>query len=155
MNSWLADINGLSELLTPLWDLLGLMRQRGHQVASNMYSISGSVCHHNTDLWGDCAPVDSGTQWTIWPMGNAWLMTHMIEHYRFTRNATFITEVAGPLLNDAVAFYKDFCVVKDGHRTNYPSNSPENSYFIPANDSVAGQQTGIDITTQMVSICRT
>ncbi|KAF2167617.1 glycoside hydrolase family 95 protein [Zasmidium cellare ATCC 36951] len=149
MNSWLADINGLSESLTPLWDLLGLMRQRGQQVASDMYSASGSVCHHNTDLWGDCAPVDSGTQWTIWPMGNAWLMTHVIEHYRFTRNATFVTEVAGPLFNDAVAFYEDFCVLKDGYRTNYPSNSPENSYFIPSNDSVAGQQTGIDTTTQM------
>ena len=84
-------------------------------------------------------------------MGNAWLMTHVIEHYRFTRNASFVTGIAGPLLNDAVAFYESFCVVKNGMRTNYPSNSPENSYFIPAGDTVAGQETGIDTTTQMVS----
>lgn len=151
MNSWLADINALPELLTPLWDLLGLMTKHGQQVASDMYSASGSVCHHNMDLWGDCAPVDNGTMYTIWPMGGAWLSTHAIEHYRFTKNASFVTDVAAPMIKQAVKFHEDFCVLKNGQRRNYPSNSPENSYAIPRDDSVAGQTTGIDTTTEMVS----
>jgi hypothetical protein len=149
MNSWLADPMQLSETLSPLWELMQLMQNRGKQVASDMYGSGGWMCHHNTDLWGDCAPADCGSAWTPWPMGAAWILNHASEHYRYTQNATFARQTALPLLSDALSFYYDFAIFKNGHRVTWPSLSPENEYQIDSSRSNAGQTTGLDEGSQM------
>jgi hypothetical protein len=148
MNYWLANMNGLDEILDPIWTHLKRMEARGTAVAKEMYGLPGWVCHHNTDLWGDCAPQDAGTQWTIWPMGGAWMLFTALDHYRFTRDTDFARNIALPLLKSAVQFYDAFSVLQDGYYVTYPSNSPENSYFIPEGNSTAGNQTGIDKSPQ-------
>ncbi|KAJ4342733.1 hypothetical protein N0V87_000942 [Didymella glomerata] len=148
MNYWLANMNGLDEILDPIWTHLKRMEARGTAVAKEMYGLPGWVCHHNTDLWGDCAPQDAGTQWTIWPMGGAWMLFTALDHYRFTRDTDFARNIALPLLKTAVQFYDAFSVLQDGYYVTYPSNSPENSYFIPEGNSTAGNQTGIDKSPQ-------
>ena len=45
----------------------------------------GWVAHHNTDIWGDCAPQDTIASSTYWQMGAAWLCLHIFEHYRYTK----------------------------------------------------------------------
>ncbi|KAF3003522.1 hypothetical protein E8E13_005355 [Curvularia kusanoi] len=148
MNYWLANMNGLDEILEPIWSHFKRMEARGTAVAKEMYGLPGWVCHHNTDLWGDCAPQDAGTQWTIWPMGGAWLLFTALDHYRFTQDREFAKDVALPLLQTTLEFYNAFSVLQDGYYVTYPSNSPENSYFIPNGSSEAGAQTGIDKSSQ-------
>ncbi|RAQ72502.1 hypothetical protein COH21_011280 [Aspergillus flavus] len=105
MNYWPAETTNLNELTSPLWDLLALIQERGGDVAEKMYGCPGFVLHHNTDLWGDSVPVDNGTKYSIWPMGGAWLALHMMEHYRFTGDKTFLKEQAYPIFKNSVQTY--------------------------------------------------
>lgn len=105
MNYWPAEITNLAETHFPLFDLLEVVRPRGREVARRMYNCPGFVTHHNTELWGDSAPVDNGTQYTMWPMGGAWLSLHAMEHYRFNGNKTFLSQHALPLLQEVAEFY--------------------------------------------------
>ena len=130
MNYWLAEVTGLSECHLPLLDHLLKMAPHGRKVAQKMYGCRGIVAHHNTDIYGDCAPQDQWMPATIWPMGMAWLATHIIEHYRFTQNKQ-IARAFFPLLEEALLFLLDF-LVKDpkGRWVTNPSVSPENTYVL-------------------------
>ena len=68
------------------------MYQHGKQTAEKMYNARGWVAHHNTDIWGDCAPQDTLSFSTYWQMGAAWLCLHIFEHYRFTKDEKFLEE---------------------------------------------------------------
>src|SRR4051812_12510229 len=68
MNYWPSLVTGLSDLVTPLNNLLKTKDKRGQEVARRMYNASGTVTHHNTDLWGDSAPQDDYIPGTFWPM---------------------------------------------------------------------------------------
>ena len=82
MNYWIAEKTGLSKLHMPLLEHLQRMYPHGKDVAEKMYGIDGFCCHHNTDIWGDCAPQDNHVSSTLWPMGGAWFCLHLIEHYK-------------------------------------------------------------------------
>ncbi|KAM3066078.1 hypothetical protein ACMFMG_010584 [Clarireedia jacksonii] len=145
MNYWAAETTNLAETHGPVFDHLQRMQDRGHYVAKTMYGASGWVCHHNTDIWGDCAPQDAKTYWAANTMGGAWLSLQLIEHYRFSKNNTFATEVALPILSDALAFFYDYLILKPNgfYVTSYGA-SPENSYHVPAGKSIANAAVGID-----------
>jgi hypothetical protein len=68
MNYWHALTTNLEETHKPLFDLIDMTRIRGNAMAKKMYGCDGFVVHHNTDLWGDAAPVDKGTPYTVWPI---------------------------------------------------------------------------------------
>ncbi|RPA97478.1 hypothetical protein L873DRAFT_1844822 [Choiromyces venosus 120613-1] len=95
-----------------------------------MYNASGWVSHHNTDLWGDAAPVDNGTGCSVWPMSPAWICTHILEHYRFTGDKAFLAKYL-PTIRESVQFYFDFLIERNGSSATSPSLSPENRYSIP------------------------
>ena len=71
MNYWPVEVCNLSQCHLPFFDLLERMYPRGQEVAQKMYGARGFVAHHNTDLWGDCAPQDSCISSTYWMMGAA------------------------------------------------------------------------------------
>ena len=135
MNYWPAEVCGLSEMHLPLFDHLRRMQPRGRHVAQAMYGARGWVAHHNTDIWGDCAPQDTYCPATYWPMGAAWLCLHIAEHYRFTLDADFLREHYD-LMEDAARFFADVCIQRpDGTLTVSPSSSPENVYITPSGAS--------------------
>ncbi|RAQ76650.1 hypothetical protein COH20_010778 [Aspergillus flavus] len=136
MNYWPAETTNLNELTSPLWDLLALIQERGGDVAEKMYGCPGFVLHHNTDLWGDSVPVDNGTKYSIWPMGGAWLALHMMEHYRFTGDKTFLKEQAYPIFKSAFEFFECYLFDVDGYLTTGPSCSPENAFQIPSDMTI-------------------
>ena len=82
------------------------MYPRGQEVAQKMYGARGFVAHHNTDLWGDCAPQDSCISSTYWMMGAAWMCTHIWERYEYTLDKEFLREHFH-LLRDACLFFVD------------------------------------------------
>lgn len=129
MNYWPAETAGLSELVTPLFDIIEKMRPNGRITAREMYDCGGFVCHHNTDLWGDTAPQDLWMPGTQWPMGAAWLCLHIWEHYMFTKDKDFLKEKYGTI-KEASEFFADFLIEnKNGQLVTCPSVSPENTYL--------------------------
>lgn len=133
MNYWMAEKTGLSTLHLPLLEHLKRMYPRGKEVASSMYQVEGFCCHHNTDIWGDCAPQDYHTSSTIWPMGGAWLCLHIYEHYEYTKDVGFLKEYF-PILEDSARFFVNYMVQNpDGKWVTGPSSSPENIYITEEN----------------------
>lgn len=130
MNYWPAELFGLSDCHLPLFDLLERLAANGEKVAEDMYGCRGFVAHHNTDLWADCAPQDMYTPATIWPMGGAWLCTHVWLHYDYTRDLAFLKKMY-PIVKKSVLFFFDYLVEKDGEFVTCPTTSPENTYILP------------------------
>lgn len=131
MNYWPAETCSLSECHMPLFDHLLRMWENGKEVAEKMYGCRGFVAHHNTDLWGDCAPQDIWIPSTYWVMGAAWLCTHIWQHYLYSQDTDFLRKFY-PVMKDAVLFFHDFLIEVDGRLMTCPSISPENTYILPS-----------------------
>jgi hypothetical protein len=148
MNYWHALTTNLAETNKPLFDLIDMVRDRGKAMAKSMYNCSeGFVLHHNTDLWGDAAPVDKGTPYTVWPMGGAWLSQHLMEHFHFSQDESFLRDHAWPALTDTAKFLYCYLFEYEGHFVTGPTASPENTFAVPANMSIASKTEGVDIAT--------
>lgn len=133
MNYWPAEVCNLSECHEPLFDLIERMRPNGREAASRMYGCKGFMAHHNTDIWGDCAPQDVCLSSTYWVLGAAWLCIHLWDHYDFTRDEKFLREKY-PTMLEAAEFVLDY-LKEDPSDNHYlvtnPTLSPENEYILP------------------------
>ena len=131
MNYWPAESCSLSAEHMPLFDHIRRMVPRGRKVATAMYGAEGWMAHHNTDIWGDCAPQDNFTPSTFWQMGAAWLSLHIWEHYLYTTDKAFLQEFY-PVLEGAARFFRDTLLLDaNGRLCISPSLSPENTYRLP------------------------
>ena len=129
MNYWAAELQNLPECHGVLFDHIERMRENGRVTARKMYHCGGAVCHHNTDIWGDTAPQDKWLPGTLWPMGLAWLCTHIYEHYLFTGDKDFLSEKYDTL-REAAEFFVDYLIEDEkGRLVTSPSVSPENTYI--------------------------
>jgi alpha-L-fucosidase 2 len=128
MNYWPAEVANLAECHEPLFDLIDELREQGRRTARAHYGARGFVAHHNTDLWRVATPVD-GARWGLWPMGAAWLSTHLYEHYAFGGDVAFLRK-AYPVMKEASEFLLDFLVEDaQGRLVTNPSHSPENAFL--------------------------
>jgi alpha-L-fucosidase 2 len=128
MNYWPAEVANLAECHQPLFVLIDELREPGRRTARLHYGARGFVAHHNTDLWRATTPVD-GARWGLWPMGAAWLSTHLYEHYAFGGDVEFLRK-AYPVLKEASEFLLDFLVEDEqGRLVTNPSHSPENAFL--------------------------
>ena len=128
MNYWPAETTNLSECHEPLLRMVSELVENGSRTAQVHYGARGWVCHHNTDLWRQTAPID-GPLWGFWPTGGAWLCTHLWQHYQFTGDKNFLAR-AYPVMKGAAEFFLDTLVPEP--RNNWlvtcPSISPENRH---------------------------
>ena len=134
MNYWPAEVCALSDCHMPLFEHLKTMLPNGKKVAHDMYGLEGFVAHHNTDLFGDCAPQDLCITATIWPMGAAWLCTHIWTHYEYTLDKDFLREYL-PIIKEACRFFTGYMFEHDGKLLTGPSISPENTYIHPSGEN--------------------
>ncbi|KAM0549531.1 hypothetical protein ACHAPJ_009347 [Fusarium lateritium] len=134
---WPAEVTNLAELTEPLFTHMKLMHKTGKVMAQKMYGARGWVAHHNTDIWGDAAPQDIYAQGAYWPMGHAWLLQHVFDHYLYTGDKKFL-EKSYYLFEDAIKFYEDFLTDYKGWKVTNPSVSPEAAY---KNGSTSGAMT--------------
>ena len=145
MNYWPSETTNLAELTEPLFDLIDALRVTGRDAASAYYSAGGWCAHHNTDIWARANPVGekSGSPcWANWPMGGAWLVQHLWEHYAFSGDRAFLAG-AYPAIKSAAEFLLDFLVESpSGDLVTCPSVSPENTFQYQALD---GSQAAADV----------
>lgn len=130
MNYWPVESCNLSECHMPLLRHIEKMQKSGRKTAFEMYGCRGFVAHHNTDIHGDTAPQDLWYPGSYWPMGGAWLCTHLWKHYAYRKDTAFLMH-ALPIMLEAALFFVDFLTEHNGYLVTNPSVSPENSYYLP------------------------
>lgn len=128
MNYWPAETCALGECHEPLFTMIGEIAKTGAKTARTQYGVGGWVAHHNTDGWRGTAPVDGAT-WGIWPMGGAWLSTHLWQRYLFTGNKEELRRHF-PIMKGAATFFLQSMVPLPGtpYKVTCPSMSPENEH---------------------------
>jgi alpha-L-fucosidase 2 len=143
MNYWLAETANLTECFEPLSELIGDLSLGGRKTAQYTYGCRGWAMHNGSDLWrgtwtaGDGLP-SSTADWSMWPMGGAWLCFHLWEHYAFGGNVEYLRTVAYPIMKGAAEFCLDWLVEDgDGCLVTCPSTSPENSFLDEAGGKAA------------------
>ena len=130
MNYWPAEVTNLSECHIPLFDMLKETAITGAKTAKVYYGVDkGWVLHHNTDIWRGTAPVDAA-RYGMWPVGGAWLATHIWEHYAFTQNKAFLQEYY-PIMKGAAEFLVNVLVKHPtlGYMVTPFSMSPEHGFY--------------------------
>lgn len=154
MNYWLAENTNLSELHHSLFDFIGRLAINGAVTAKENYGIQqGWVVHHNTDIWSKTSPSGGydwdprgAPRWSAWPMGGAWLSTHLYEHYLFTGDQKFLKEKGYPLMKGAAEFMLNWLVKdKSGYLVTNPSTSPENVFKVNGKEYEVSMATAMDM----------
>jgi len=155
MNYWPVEECNLSEMHAPVYGLLEALAVTGKRAAQEFYGAPGWVVHHNTDIWALATPVgDKGKgepKWANWPMGAAWMVRDLWEHYAFTGDRVFVRDTAYPLMKGAAEFVLGWLVPDaTGRLVTVPSMSPENDFIY--GDKKVGE---VSVATTMdMGICR-
>lgn len=151
MNYWAAETGNMGEMLQPLETMLTELAETGTEAAREFWGARGWVVHQNTDLWRATAPMD-GPSWGAWPVGGAWLMTNLYEHYRFSGDTSDLRRIY-PLLRDQTRFLMDILVPYPGKGwlVTAPSNSPENYPAWPGNGEFFDEVSGISLTARTMA----
>jgi alpha-L-fucosidase 2 len=152
MNYWPAEATNLAECHEPLLRMVSELVENGARTARVHWGAKGWVCHHNTDLWRQTAPID-GPLWGFWPTGGAWLCQHLWEHYEFSPDLAYLARVY-PVMKGAAEFFLDTLVEepKDKWLVTNPSLSPENRH--PGGVAVcAGPTMDVQIIRDLFTNC--
>jgi alpha-L-fucosidase 2 len=138
MNYWHAQSCNLQECLPPYFDFVRRISEEGKKTAQIHYNCRGFVHHHNADYWlntnrvGLVLGVDKGrdnsVQWSMWPMGGAWLTSELFKHYEYNPDREFLLKTAYPILKEAALFLLDWLFEFEGSYVTCPSTSPENRF---------------------------
>jgi alpha-L-fucosidase 2 len=152
MNYWPAETGNLREMVQPLEQLTREVAEAGAETAREHWNARGWVVHQNTDLWRATTPMD-GPSWGAWPVGGAWLMTNLYEHYRFGRDRAYLERIY-PLLRGQTEFLLDILVEHPmyGWLVTAPSNSPENFPAWPGNGRFFDEVSGLYLTARTMAV---
>ncbi|WP_276379621.1 glycoside hydrolase family 95 protein [Flavobacterium sp. H4147] len=133
-NYWLAENTNLSEMHQSLLSFIKNLSVNGKITAKTFYGVNeGWAAAHNSDIWAMTNPVGQfgkeDPMWACWPMAQAWLSTHIWEHYTFTQDLNYLKKEGYPLMKGAAEFCLGWLVTdKNGNLITSPSTSPENQY---------------------------
>ena len=149
MNYWHAERLALHELHQPLLQLIGKLRSTGARTAQAWYGAPGVVAHHNTDLWALTNPVGrgqpGGARFAYWPMGYAWLCTHLMPHHDYAPDSKLLRKQVRPALRDALAFLLHITSEDEqGHLSLCPATSPENAFLHEGQVCPVGRHAEMD-----------
>lgn len=138
MNYWPSLPCNLSECQEPLFDYISFLSINGGETAKVNYQANGWVVHHKSDIWAKSSASDGDVVWALWPMGGAWLCTHLWEHYAYTLDEDFLRYKAYPLLEGCVSFLLSWLIEgNEGFLETNPSTSPEHMFIAPNGESAS------------------
>jgi alpha-L-fucosidase 2 len=128
MNYWPAENCNLSETSEPLSNFMSKLMKPGSATAKEMYGTAGWTLHHLTDPFGRTGVADG--VWGLTPMNGPWMTFPVYEHFLFTRDTTFLKNVAYPMLKGSAEFVLGSLLTSpEGYLVTNPSHSPENTFY--------------------------
>jgi len=127
---WPVESTNLAQLNQSLLLFTEQLAQSGRRTATELYNCRGWVAHHGTDIWFNTAPTDRNREATIWPMGGAWLMQQLYDHYQYNPDKEYLKMIY-PLLKGSAEFFLDYLITDPatGYLVTCPSTSPENNFL--------------------------
>ncbi|PIA27025.1 hypothetical protein AQUCO_08300007v1 [Aquilegia coerulea] len=132
MNYWPSLSGNLRECQEPLFDYISVLSTNGSKTARVNYECSGWVAHQVSDIWAKTSPDRGDPVWAFWPMGGAWLCTHLWEHFTYTMDKGFLENKAYPMLEGCASFMLDWLIEgRGGYLETNPSTSPEHRFIAP------------------------
>jgi alpha-L-fucosidase 2 len=127
---WPVESTNLARLNQSLLLFTEQLAQAGRRTATELYNCRGWVAHHGTDIWFNTAPTDRNREASIWPMGGAWLMQQLYDHYQYHSDKSYLERIY-PLLRGSCEFFLDYLITDSatGYLVTCPSTSPENNFL--------------------------
>lgn len=127
---WPVENTNLSRLNESLLYFTEQLAQAGKRTAKELYNCNGWVAHHGTDVWFNTAPTDRNKEASVWPMGGAWLMQSLYDHYEYHPDKKYLARIY-PLLKGSAEFFLDYLITDpaSGYLVTSLSTSPENSFY--------------------------
>jgi len=131
MNYWPAEVTNLSSAAQPLFHFIYSLVKNGEKTARAYYGARGWVAHVISNPWYYTSPGE-GAEWGSTLTGGAWLCSAIYEHFRFTRDTSFL-KMYYPVLKGSAQFLQSILIYDPLHDclVTAPSNSPENTYIMP------------------------
>lgn len=128
MNYWLAETTNLTELHEPFFHLLRTFLPTGREMARR-FGMKGWAMGIATDIWGHALNISRKACWGGCFFGGHWMVTHILEHYRFTRDTAFL-EANWDILTAAAEFMDSWLIPgpEEGLWMARPAVSPENTF---------------------------
>jgi alpha-L-fucosidase 2 len=150
MNHWPAEITNLPEMHQPLIELTKSLVIPGEKTARTFYNTNGWVAHMMTNIWGFTAPGEHPS-WGATNTGGAWLCAHLWEHYDYSRDTAFLSEIY-PVLKGSAQFFLGMLVKepKNGWLVTAPTTSPENAFLMPGVEKPVNICMGSTMDNQLI-----
>ena len=152
MNHWPVEPGNLSELYQPLIDLTKRLVPNGEASAKAFYgeNAKGWVLHMMTNVWEYTAP-GGHPSWGATNTGGAWLCAHLWEHYLYTGNKRYLSEIY-PILKGASEFFLSTMIKEPRHGwlVTAPSSSPENTFYVGTDRTPVSVCMGPTMDIQLV-----
>jgi len=147
---WPVESTNLPNINESLLLFVENLSKAGARTAKELYGCRGWTAHHGTDIWFNTAPTDGNPQYATWPMGGAWLMQQLFDHYEYSRDTSYLKRIY-PLLKGATDFFLDFLMTdpETGWLVTCPSTTPENS-FLTDKGEVCSVSMGTSMDNQLI-----
>ena len=131
MNLWPAEVGNLAELHLPLVEWTKQQVESGRRTAKAFYNARGWVTHILGNVWEFTAPGEHPS-WGATNTSAAWLCAHLYQHYKFTLDKEYLTDIY-PVMKEAALFFTDMLVEDPRNRylVTAPTTSPENAFIMP------------------------
>lgn len=133
MNYWFAEMTGMGDIVTPLFDYIEkTWAPRGAYTAEVLYNISqGWVTHDEMNIFGHTGMklLDNSAQWANYPESAVWMMLHVWDHFDYTGDVDWWKTQGWPLLKGVAQFHLLKLIpdeyYDDSTLVVSPCNSPE------------------------------
>lgn len=149
MNHWPLEVGNLGELIEPLTRYVEDLAESGEHTAKHFYAAEGWCAHILANAWGFTSPSEDPS-WGATNTCGAWIALHLWEHYLFTLDKEYLERVY-PVMRGAAQFLRSILIEdpKTGYLVTAPTTSPENGFYLNAEDAERGIVTHICMGSTM------
>jgi alpha-L-fucosidase 2 len=127
MNYWPAETTNLGEMHNPFFNLIRSYQSSGKEMARRL-GMKGWCMGHCSDMWGNARLMSTRAFYSGSFFGGQWMTFHILEHYRFNRDKSFL-EKNWDILTASAEFVDSWLIPgPEGTLMARPACSPENSF---------------------------
>ncbi len=131
MNYWLANPANLSDCFPPYAAWLNSIRDARKKDTQAAFHIRGWTMRAENGVFG-------GSTWEWVESGSAWCLQNIWDHYAFTRDESYLRQIAYPMMKEVCEFWLDrLKTLPDGTLVAPNGYSPEHG---PREDGVSHDQ---------------